>query len=61
MNCNDIKIEDAENLLSLTNIGICLYDKTGTLTNTNTILGGVIIGKSFYPMQNDDNSLRRNS
>jgi len=38
----------------LTKIDHCIYDKTGTLTNTNTVLCGVICGVYFYNLINGE-------
>ena len=39
---------DAAEFLNLTDIDLCVYDKTGTLTDMKTVLGGVICGTRFY-------------
>ncbi|CAD8076669.1 unnamed protein product [Paramecium sonneborni] len=44
----NIIVSHSSELLTLTKIDHCIYDKTGTLTNTNTVLCGVICGVYFY-------------
>jgi hypothetical protein len=39
----DTKFNNAEELLNFQNVDLCIYDKTGTLTNANIILGGSIV------------------
>ncbi len=44
---------DSEEFLNLTDIDLCIYDKTGTLTDTRAVLGGVICGAQFYGVDKD--------
>lgn len=50
---DDVIINDPSELLNLTDINLCIYDKTGTLTNANTILGGIIVCNQFFPVQEE--------
>ncbi|CAD8146214.1 unnamed protein product [Paramecium pentaurelia] len=50
----NIIISHSSELLTLTKIDHCIYDKTGTLTNTNTVLCGVICGVYFYNLINGE-------
>ncbi|CAD8142901.1 unnamed protein product [Paramecium octaurelia] len=50
----NIIVSHSSELLTLTKVDHCIYDKTGTLTNTNTVLCGVICGVYFYNLINED-------
>lgn len=49
-----ITISHSSELLTLTKIDHCIYDKTGTLTTNNTMLCGVICGVYFYSITNEE-------
>lgn len=44
----DLSVIDSSEFLKLSDVDICVYDKTGTLTNAEPLLGGVICGGRFF-------------
>lgn len=44
----DLNVIDSSEFLKLSDVDICVYDKTGTLTNAEPLLGGVICGGKFF-------------